>query len=183
MKSLSIAMAASVLMLASAHSSADSAIQKDMKGYQTDESRALQMSSDNRNNSLSERRIYKKTVDASRQIGSATEGSKNAKIQKASEDIINQLKKEVDGKTPEEFIALIKRMEADSKFSFNLTQAIGTQNKKEANALLMKATGINMNIEYTDTNSEIMSLKLCAYRNGVKRCFPSQRNSVKCAKF
>jgi len=183
MKSLSIVMVASVLMSASTYGSADSLIQRDTKESQADQSRVMQVSSDNRSNSLTEKRIYKRSESTISQIGSVTEGSKNEKIQKASKDIINQLKKAVNEKTPEEFIVLIKRMESDSKFSFNLTQAMGTQNKEEANSLLMKATGINMNVEYTDTNSEIMSLKLCAYRNGVKHCFPSQRNSVKCARF
>jgi len=186
MKILPIVMVASALVLASANSSADPVVQKDMVKAQVSQSVDMQMPSDNRTNSLSERRIYKKTVDASRQVGSATEGSRNANIQKASKDITNQLKKEVDEKTPEEFIALIKRMESDSKFSFDLTQAIGTQDKEEANSLLMKATGSKMSVDYIDINSEILTLKLCASINGVRRCFPSQRpgkGRIKCPTF
>ena len=183
MKILSIAMVASALVLASANSSADPIIQKNMVKTQVGQSIDMQMPSDNKTNSLSERRVYKKAVGISRQIDLATEESKNGEIKRAAKGIVIQLKKEVDKETPKEFIVLIKRIESDNDFAFNLTKAIGTQNKEEADSLLMKATGINMNIEYMDTNSEIMSLKLCAYRNGVKRCFPSQRNSVKCAKF
>lgn len=183
MKILSIVMAVSALALFSVPSSAEPIVQKDMMKVKVDHSIDMQRPSDNRTNSLSEKRVYKKAVGVSRQIGPATEESKNDKIQQAAKNIVVQLKKEVDEKTPKEFIVLIKRMEADNDFAFNLTKAIGTQNKEEANSLLTKATGSRMNVDYTDTNSEIMSLKLCAYRNGVKHCFPSQRNSVKCVKF
>jgi acid phosphatase class B len=157
MKSLSIAMVVSALMLVSVSSSADPSSkefknQKSMEVSRVTQSKAMRISSAN-------------------------------KIQNVSKDIIRQLKKEVDGETPEEFIVLLKKMESDDKFSFNLTQAIGTQNTKEVSSLLMKATRNNMNIEYTDTDSEILSLKFCGYINGVKRCFPSQRNSVKCLRF
>lgn len=105
------------------------------------------------------------------------------KIQQASKELVYQIKKEINKETPDAFRALLKSLESDKNLSFNLTYAIGSQNKNETNILLKKATRANMNVDYTDSNSDILRFKLCATTNGVRHCFPSQRNSMKCPRW
>ena len=113
------------------------------------------------------------------------EKSKNKKIQKASENIIHQLQKGINPKTPKSFVILLKTMESDDKFAYDLTRAIGSQNKRKVDTLLTEVTKTKMSIDYLNSgsDSDILSFKICASINGVLRCFPSQRNSMDCPKF
>lgn len=118
------------------------------------------------------------------QISANKDEYKSKKVQKASKKIIKQFRKEINKKTPEKFLILLKNMESNYNFAYDLTHAIGSRNKNKVNKLLSKATKTKMYIDYLDSGADdILAFKICASINGTRRCFPSQRNSMDCPKF
>ena len=131
---------------------------------------------------VSREQIESRRVD--KVLPNQSRANKSKKVRKASKNIINQLRKEVNKKTPEAFSILLKNMESNYNFAFDLTHAIGSRNKSKVNELLSNATKTKMSIDYLDSGTDdILQFRICASINGTRRCFPSQRNSMDCPKF
>lgn len=122
-------------------------------------------------------------VSANEAVSIVVAEASDTKVQKASKNIISQIEKSIDKETPEAFTILLENMKSNNEAALKLTHSIGTQNKEEVNSLLTSLAKANMHIEYHDVDSDILQFKLCANFNGVRHCFPSQRNSMKCVKF
>ena len=112
------------------------------------------------------------------------------KIEKASKQLIIQFKNNIaeDKNIEKEFSfifkTIIEKMESDKSYALKLTELIGKGKNKEINAMLTETVHKEMQIIYLDTNeSEVQRFRICANSNGVRHCFPSQRNSHICPKF
>lgn len=116
-------------------------------------------------------------------VNIVTVEAKEDKVQMAANNIVTHLKKQMNKETPEVFQSLVKSMASNNDFSLKLTHAIGTLNQKEADLLLTEAVKEKMNVDFVDVGSDIVRFKLCANFNGVRHCFPSQRNSPTCPTF
>jgi hypothetical protein len=112
------------------------------------------------------------------------EEKEKSSIEKATKDFITQFRQEVseDKDSPKAFTDLLIRLESDNNYATKLIGLIQVQDTKSINAMLTEATNTDMQITYLDSDSEILHVVFCAYRNGVKHCWPSQRNSMKCLK-
>jgi DNA-directed RNA polymerase specialized sigma subunit len=111
------------------------------------------------------------------------------KIEKASKQLIIQFKNNIaeDKNIEKEFSfmfkTIIEKMESDKSYALKLTELIGKGKNKEINAMLTETVNMEMQIIYLDTHEpEIQRFAICANRNGVRHCFPSQRNSDICPK-
>ena len=108
-----------------------------------------------------------------------TASPQNIVMQKASHKLTSRFSKEVTKETPDVFVKLVKTLESDKEFALKLTKAVSQKQTKQVNELLAKVTKSKLDISYSGSTPQATLLKLCAYRNGVKHCFPSMRNSPK----